>query len=131
MEEVAKVSWNASQGLIAEISNRRASANTHFINGNIRKAFNTLVAMKQSVIQSIADGDRKKLKLLEDKFNDFSKYLYLSSASSFNKKDREIYSLAKKVSTKIYSEYNDLLMDLLQKAGYLIGELSDASKMKF
>lgn len=131
MEEVKKVSWNASQGLIMELSNRRSYANTFFINGNIRKAFNTLISIKQSVIQSISLTNRTKLKALEENFNNFSRYLYPSLSSSFNNSNREAYGIAQGRAVKIYSDYNDTLMDLLQEAGYLIGEMSDASKMKF
>ena len=38
---------------------------------------------------------------------------------------------AKIIAAKIYGEYNDLLMDLLEARGYLIGEQTDASKMSF
>jgi hypothetical protein len=47
-----KVSWNAAEGIIQEISNRRSMANTFFIQGNINKAFNTLISIKSSVVQS-------------------------------------------------------------------------------
>jgi len=39
--------------------------------------------------------------------------------------------LAKSLCVRYYSEYNDMLMDLLDKRGYLIGEQTDSSKMKF
>lgn len=129
--EVKKVSWNASQGIIMEVSNRRSYANAFFINGDIKKAFNTLISIKQSVVQSFSDTQRNSLKKIEEKFNECSGFLSSSSANSFNKKNREAYSLATKLAKKIYSEYNDKLMDLLNTYGYLIGEQTDASKMKF
>lgn len=130
-EEVKKVSWNASQGIITEVANRRSYANTFFVNGNIKKAFNTLISVKQSVIQSFGQTERNKLKEIEDKFNKCSGFLSSASANSFSKNIRESHSLAIKLATKIYSEYNDKLMDLLNTYGYLIGEQTDASKMKF
>ena len=130
-KDLKKVSWNASQGLITEIANRRSYANTFFVNGNIKKALNTLISIKQSVIQSFNSGERKSLKEIEEKFNMCSGFLSSSSSGSFNKKTRELYSLAKNIATKIYSGYNDMLMDLLDKYGYLIGEQTDASQMKF
>jgi len=129
--EIKKVSWNASQGIITEVANRRSYANTFFTNGNIKKAFNTLISVKQSVIQSFSFKERNLLKQIEEKFNKCSGFLSSSSANSFNKGIRESYQLAKKLATKIYSEYNDKLMDLLNNYGYLIGEQTDASKMKF
>ena len=131
MDDTKKVAWNASQGLIMEISNRRSYSNTHFVNGDIRKAFHTLVAIKQSVIQSFNSKERAKLNNIEGKFSKVSIYLYQSSANSWNKDVREIYGLSRRLATKIYSEYNEVLMDLLDKYGYLIGEQTDASRMKF
>lgn len=131
MTESKKVSWNASQGLITEIANRRSYANTYFVSGEIRKAFNTLISIKQSVIQSFTPDERKELNEVEEKFNKFSAYLYKSYSNSWNEETRKAYKLSKQLSSKIYSEYNEKLMDLLDKYGYLIGEQSDASKMSF
>lgn len=131
IEEVKKVSWNASQGIITEVANRRSYANTFFINGNIRQSFKTLVSIKQSVIQSFNQKERDEMKEIETKFNKCSLFLSSSSANSFSKSVRESHQLATKLATKIYSEYNDSLMDLLNNYGYLIGEQTDATKMKF
>jgi hypothetical protein len=131
IENNKKVSWNASQGIITEISNRRSYANGFFINGDIRKAINTLIAIKQSVIQSFNDSEREQLNKIEDKFGKISGFLYSSSGNSFNPEIREAYFLSRKIATKIYSEYNNLLMDLLESRGYLVGEQTDNSKMKF
>jgi len=129
--EIKKVAWNASEGLIMELSNRRVSANTWFISGNIKKAFNTLVAIKQSVIQSFNETERKDLKDLENKFLRINGALNASLSSSFNVKTKNLYRDAYSVAVGFYNRYNDKLMDLLEKYGYLIGEQSDASKMKF
>lgn len=114
-----------------EISNRRVMANTFFIQGNVNKAFNTLIAIKQTVIQSFLPEERKKLQDIEDKFHKISGLLPLGAANSFNSKTREANKLARKIATKLYPEFNDYLMDLLQKRGYLVGQMSDASRMKF
>jgi len=126
-----KVAWNAAQGLIAEISNRRSYANSFYINGDIRKAFKTLISIKQSVIQSFDTDQRKELQTIEDNFNKLSLYLVPSNSSSFNKSTSNAYTEAKTLATIFYSKYNNLLMDLLNKMGYLIGEQSDSSRMKF
>ncbi len=131
MTDVKKVAWNASQGLIMEISNRRTYANTFFVNRNIRKAFDTLIAIKQSVIQSLNPEERKKLKRYEKQFELIGSALSKSSGMSFNVGTRMNFSRANSVGKKIYSNYNDLLMDLLDKYGYLIGEQTDSSKMRF
>lgn len=131
MNESKKVAWNASEGLIMEISNRRSMANSHFISGSIKKAFKTLISIKQSVIQSFNDSERNDLKKIESKFLQLSPILSSSYSSSFNNKSRELFSLANQIISKEYSNYNDKLMDLLEKYGYLIGEQSDSSKMKF
>ena len=131
MNESKKVAWNASEGLIMEISNRRSMANSHFISGSIKKAFKTLISIKQSVIQSFNASERNDLKKIESKFLQLSPILSSSYSSSFNNKSRELFSLANQIISKEYSNYNDKLMDLLEKYGYLIGEQSDSSKMKF
>ena len=52
-------------------------------------------------------------------------------AVSFNSNQRQVYNDAFKLAKKFYAEYNDKLMDLLEKYGYLISEKEDASRMKF
>jgi len=131
MRESKKVSWNASQGLIMEISNRRTYANTFFINGDIRKAFNTLTAIKQSVIQSFNQDERTNLENLERLFSRLSSVLNKSSSMSFNVGTRRSFHEANNIAKRIYAKYNDMLMDLLDDRGYLIGEQTDASKMRF
>jgi hypothetical protein len=126
-----KVAWNASEGIIMEISNRRSLANTYFIQGKIRKAFSTLIAIKQSVIQSFNDDERTELGELEEKFGKISWALYESVAISFNSKVQNAHKEATRIGRKLYSQYNDRLMDLLEDRGYLIGEQSDSSSMKF
>jgi len=129
--ESKEVAWNASQGLIMELSNRRSLANTYFIQGNIRKAFSTLISIKQSVIQSFHKTERADLKLYETKFNKISSALHSSISNSFNSNLNDAYKLAREIAVRVYSDYNDLLMDLLNTRGYLIGEKSDASSMNF
>ncbi len=129
--DVKKVSWNVSQGIINEIAHRRSYANTFFVNGDIKKAFNTLISIKQSVIQSFSAEQRTSLEEIEKKFNRCSGFLSRASSNSFNKEIRESFQLAKSLATKIYSKYNDALMDLLNSYGYLIGEQTDSSKMNF
>ena len=131
MGDTKEVAWNASEGLIMELSNRRSLANSYFIQGNIKRAFSTLISIKQSVIQSFNKGEREELKVIENKFQRISSALYGSNASSFNKNLNEAYSLARGLTNKYYNEYNDKLMDLLEKYKYLIGEKTDSSKMKF
>jgi len=131
MIDSKKVSWNASEGLIMEISNRRSLANTFFIQGNIRKSFNSLISIKQSVVQSFTPEERNQLDEIEKNFNKISSALYNSVANSFNSKVTNIYGLAKGLANRYYSEYNNKLMDLLNQYGYLIGEQTDSSKMKF
>lgn len=126
-----QVAWNASEGLIMELTQRRSLANSYFISGKISKALNTLIAIKQSVIQSFLPKEREKFVLLEKKFNHAAPYLTISMGTSFNNGERKIYALSLKMAKEVYSEYNNLLMDLLEDRNYLIGEKTDASIMKF
>ena len=129
--ETKKVSWNASQGLIMEISNRRSMANSYFINRDIKKAFNTLISIKQSVIQLFNDKEREKLQTLEENFSKIEGGLSKSYSSSFDSSSRKVYTQSYLLAKKFYSTYNNALMDLLESRGYLIGEQSDSSSMKF
>ena len=131
MAEEKKVAWNASQGIINEISNRRTLANSNFIRGDIKGAFYTLISMKQSVIQSFTESEREKLRVIEEKFFQIAHALSKSYAYSFNKQTRNSFNIANKFATRLYTEYNNLLMDLLSDRGYLVGEQADASRMRF
>jgi len=131
MGDTKKVAWNASQGLIMEISNRRSYANTFFVNGDIKKAFQTLISIKQSVIQSFNKEERASLEKIEKKFERINSALAYGNSHSFSLDVRKAHGMAKNFAGKIYAEYNEFLMDLLDKYGYLIGEQSDASRMKF
>jgi len=126
-----KVAWNASEGIIMELTRRRSMANSFFINGNISKSINTLIAVKQSVIQSVLKDERKLFEDLEERFLRIAPYLSSSYSTSFNPKERELYSKAYSIALKIYSKYNETLMDLLEEREYLIGEKVDSSIMKF
>jgi len=114
-----------------EISNRRSMANTSYISGNIKKALYTLISIKQSVIQSFNQEERDNLNSIEEQFSQVSSALTLAMSNSFNKSMKKVYSCAYNIAKKLYSKYNNYLMDLLDKYGYLIGEQSDASSMKF
>jgi len=131
MGEPKKVAWNTSEGLINEISNRRSYANTHFVNGDIKKAFNNLIAIKQSVIQSFTPEEREKLAEMEKKYLDVSLYLSRNNPTSFSEDVRKAFHMARQLAFKVYTKYNDYLMDLLEARGYLLGEATDASIMKF
>lgn len=131
MSETKKVAWNASEGLIIEISKRRSMANSFFISNKFKQSMNTLIAIKQSVIQSFDKAEREKLNKIEEKFSKISPGLSSSFSNSFDNNKNKVFLMAQRVAKKIYSEYNDLLMDLLDERGYLIGEQSDGSKMKF
>lgn len=127
---IKQVSWNASGNLIMEISNKRSQSNNNFIEGNIKKAFNTLITIKNSVIQSLDLEERKSLSDIEKKFQKITRALNTSLSSSFNTHAKHVYTDAYHLATKFYSEYNEKLMDILEKYGYLMSEKADISSMK-
>ena len=131
MEEVKKVSWNSSEGLIMEISNRRVSANTAFINRDYRKAFYTLVSIRQTVTQSFNAEERKRLKVIEENFKKIAGALSTNVSRSFDPNLKQLHTLAFNLAVKWYAEYNDILQDLLDSRGYLIAEQKDMSRMNF
>ena len=117
LKKTEKVSYHSSPELIKEISNRRVMANTFFVAGNIRNAFKALICMKQSIIQSITIKERINLKEIEKKFDKCSSAL---GAPTFNKDINEMRTIAYNIVQRLYSEYNDLLMDILEDRGYLV-----------
>jgi len=129
--EFKKVAWNTSSGLVCELANKRSNANNLFISGNIKRAMNTLIALKQSTIQSFTKEEREALSKIEKRFNRVSMYLSASISASFNPNLREAFMLATQHARNIYSEYNETLMDILNKYGYLIDEKSDGTRMNF
>ena len=104
-----KVSWNISQGLLIDISNTLAHANNYYLRGNTSKWFYYLKAVKMRVIQSLKPDERKEFSSKESKITNSN-------------------PLKDNVSLLI-EEYNELLMDKLNKYGYLIRPELDSTKM--
>lgn len=125
-EQDTKVNFNMAQGLSMELLNLRQKANYNLIKGNLKTLFNCLKAIKCSVIASISKSEREILRGLEI---DIVTQLEIMNMNSGGFAISSKYETARtKASLKI-EDYNEMLMDILQKRGFLMGEKSDASKL--
>lgn len=110
----AEVSWNASYGLIAQISNLLDLGNKRYLAGKPKEEFFILKAIKKRVIQSLKPEERKDLSDKEEEIT--------SILDSTNLEE-------KKKIHKLVEEYNEKLMDYLDYYGYLIQKKTDMGRM--
>ena len=95
--ETQQVSWNLSQSIIMEIGNLLQRANTYYLSGHLDQWFFSLKAIKMRFIQSLEPKEREELAELE---------LNIISMGSF------------KLAMIQVENYNERIMDLLQRYGY-------------
>lgn len=114
-EDITKeVSWNASQGIIFQISNLLDTATKRYLEGKNKEWFFRLKAIKMRIIQSLESGERKELKEKEGE---------IEKLFSSNK------IIDKVKITSAIERYNELLMDFLDEYGYLIQKKTDMGRM--
>ena len=106
-----KVSWNIAQGFVIDLANTLALANKLYFRGEIKKWFFCLKSVKLRVIQSFNQDERKLLKEREEAIE------RISPLSNY-----------KELIVAIEG-YNELLMDKLNRYGYLIKPEMDSTKM--
>lgn len=106
-----KVSWNIAQGFVIDLANTLALANKLYFRGEIKKWFFCLKSLKLRIIQSLKPDERKEFSNKEDK---------IRSISPLRDYDKLI---------KAIEDYNEYLMDKLNKYGYLMKPEMDSTKM--
>lgn len=106
-----QVAWNLSSSLIMEIANLLQRSSNNYLTGNITKAFWSLKAIKLRIIQSLNLDERKEFKKLEEKM--------INARSEQSDSNISLH----------FEEYNELLMDKLEKYGYTISKKEDMTKM--
>lgn len=109
----------------------RQGANQEFLKGNYSKAIRHLIALKQMLVGIIDSDDRIKLNEIESKFIKIEcAERSVKSQSLFNKDRGLKLSTIRGYLHKIYTEYNDLIMDLLQKKDLLLKGAEDKTKLR-
>ncbi len=123
------VSWNLSALLIQEIAGLLSKASTSYIAGKNEASFETLKAVKMRCIQSLNKDERAELKKIEETFSKES--IKLIGLQAFDPNTSKTKSQVNYYLRNTLNEYNEVLMDMLHKYGYLIEAKKDATKMKF
>lgn len=119
-----KVDFNASMGLALELLALRQKANSCFISGDILTFFSCLRAMKMSTIATLKAEERAELRKLESEIlEQFS--LKQKGNKGFVKE--QSYFLALTKIDILCGLYNEKLMDMLQKRGWLSQEKADTT----
>jgi len=120
MEINERVSWNLAEALIIQLGNLLAQSNSNYLNGRIDKAFFCLKVIRQRIIQSLKPDERKQIIELEKEFvgNGFSKVNQIKE-----------YQNQKQKQMVVYEKYNTLIMDFLEKYGYLIKKQEDDTRI--
>jgi hypothetical protein len=103
-----RVEWNLSSAIIAEIGAMLAQASSVYTKGKIQKCFYYLNAIKMRIIQTLDNKEREQFKKLE--------------LSLFNEKRRNKFGY-------LLADYNTLLMDKLEKYGFLLQKKADKSSL--
>jgi len=133
MEEGKKVAWNLSEGLIRQIDLLLQASSVNYVGGKFATFFENLKAVRMKIIQSLTPGERQQFKTLETET-----YSYLDVLASLRDpragfenpaKIRAWYIESKPKLILALDKYNDLLMDTLDKYGYLIPPKEDKTKM--
>lgn len=124
--ETEKVSWNLSQALIMELGNLLRRASDYYIRANYQLALNSLQAVRQRIIQSLDPTERKDLRNQEV---ELQKLIYGESQENTGfKVTSKFYKIRAELQHK-FEDYNEALMDLLEKYGYLINKKEDQTNL--
>lgn len=105
-----KVAWNLSSGIILELQQLLTNANQCYLSGQIDKMFFTLKAVKMRIINCLSDEERTQLKKQETKFS-----LAIQKSKRLGGIEAE--------------EYNELIMDKLERYGFLIKKEKDRTNI--
>ncbi len=116
VEETIQVSWNLSQSLIAEIGNLLHQASTHTLHEKYWLAFDCLKAAKLRFIHSLNPKERKEFEAQEKVITKYLKY-HIMELEYLNP---NMWHKIRNIIRLETDKYNTLVMDTLNKYGYLI-----------
>jgi len=113
--EQEQVSWNLSAILIMSIGEMLTRANRYYIQGLIQQQFFCFKSIKLQIIQSLTKNERALLTDMETK-------IWNKKVQSKGNKNTAAYH------NFVYfvEGYQNLVMDLLDQYGYLIGKKKDS-----
>ncbi len=129
-----EVAWNLSQQIMMILGNLRGQANYHFLSGNVAQACKVLQAIRMTIIQNLNKEEREQFSKIEKELSG------LGIVSRFHNADEIEYAtmdhkqavrLTKKwvvdslKMQELYEKYNTMIMDCLEKYGYLVKKADD------
>lgn len=122
-----QVSWTLSLQLIQQLGSLLQQATNYYLKGDIENAFFRLKAVRMRIIQNlkekVKDNERGRCLKLEI---DFVK----NKLGLINKLEHpDKHSKARQEQMRLYEDYNTLIMDLLDKYGYLIRKREDNTRI--
>ena len=121
--EPLQVSWNLSQMLLQEISELLYISSHAFVERRLSKAFESLKGVRMRIVQSLNQEERKQLSTIEEQAR--QRILIENSVGM----PSNIYDGNRGKLAKIVEVYNDMIMDMLEKYGYLIAKKEDVKKV--
>lgn len=126
-ENENKVSWNLSEHLIKEIASLLAQSSSYFIGRQYDRCFDCLVAAKLRAIQSFNEKERNVFETAEKKI------LHYINAIGSRELRHNNFDLWIKTNNLTYDgicNYNVMLMDALNRYGYLIKLQEDTTRLQ-
>lgn len=122
-----QVEWNLSSSLIQEIADLLSEANNHIIKGSYVRSFQYLQGIKRRIVQNLSPAERKQFVTLDSSFLAYYKAGFQSKKYP-QKLNKPISYYANKAMV-LLEDYNTLLMDCLERYGYLIQKKQDSKKV--
>ena len=111
-----------------ELARLRTAANTAFVSGKFKTAIDCLDAMLMTAIHVLNESERKQLSDFENQFEPL--LILYGHIGTWNKERLIAARKAEFALRKLYPKYNMIIMDFLDKYGFLGSRKQDASKMK-
>lgn len=119
-----KIDWNLSALIAEELGGLLSKATTNYLNGDLSNMFYCLKAIKMRVIQNIKLEERK---ILFEKEKEIDKQIL--NLKFINKKNKKEILIAQSNLARTIEEYNELVLDLLDKYEFLFKKQSDHKRM--
>lgn len=140
LEESSQVAWSMDIDLLQKISNNLGLADEYYLLGKYDKTFAALRTCKFDFIQSLDKAERDKLKKIEQNMElaIYSHRLIISRDTWENNTDysdetkKVYYKIIAKFGNKAQEaveDYREMIMDLLNKYGYLAKLKADKSRL--
>lgn len=126
MEGHEQVSWNLSEALIQQLGGLLQQASVYYVDRRYPRCFDCLKAIKLRVIQSLSEEERNNFITKEE---DIMLRNNLDSNEKLIQKEYPKWLDNRKKLVMAIDSYNTLLMDTLQKYGYLIKKQEDVKRM--